>query len=219
MRALRTALADFSREAALHAAGIGPVAGVDEVGRGPLAGPVVAAAVILDPRAVPAGLADSKLLTPAERERLARIVLDSALAVAVAAVPAATIDRIDIRQASLLAMRRAVAGLSAAPAHVLADGNDPPVLACPCEAVVGGDARIASIAAASIVAKVARDAMMRRLALCWPGYGFERHAGYGTTAHREAIARLGPCPEHRFGFSPVKGVWRREVEARTATCG
>ena len=200
---------DFSREQAAMAAGHALVAGLDEVGRGPLAGPVVAAAVILDPHSVPDGLADSKELALARREELFDLVLASALAVGLGSASAPEIDAINIRQATLLAMRRAVAALPLRPNFVLVDGNDPPPLACGCEAVVGGDALIASIAAASIVAKVTRDRMMGRLSLAYPAYGFASHVGYGTPAHRAALQQHGPCPAHRYSFAPVKGVWTR----------
>ncbi|HEV7259976.1 MAG TPA: ribonuclease HII [Bosea sp. (in: a-proteobacteria)] len=200
---------DFLRETQAISKGLWPLAGIDEVGRGPLAGPVVAAAVILDPARVPEGLDDSKKLSAARREELFAIIAETALAVGIASVTALEIDSINIRQATLLAMRRAVAALPIQPAGVLVDGNDPPVLACPCEAVIGGDAQIASIAAASIVAKVTRDAMMARLCQRYPAYGFSAHAGYGTPQHRAALQAHGPCPEHRYSFAPVKGVWRR----------
>ena len=196
---------DFARERGLIGRGLWPVAGVDEVGRGPLAGPVVAAAVILDPDRLPLGVADSKQLTAHERESAFALILEAALAVSVAAVPAGVIDRIDIRQASLLAMRRAVAGLALPPAYALVDGRDPPALPCPVEAIVRGDAAILSIAAASVVAKVARDRTMTRLDAVHPAYGFARHMGYATRAHREAIAAHGPCPLHRMSFRPLAG--------------
>jgi ribonuclease HII len=202
-------VAHFHRETHAIAAGLWPLAGIDEVGRGPLAGPVVAAAVILDPKAVPAGLDDSKKLSATRREELFALIAESALAIGIASVTAAEIDIINIRQSTLLAMRRAVAALPVPPVGVLVDGNDPPVLACSCEAVIGGDAQIASIAAASIVAKVTRDAMMARLCQLYPAYGFSAHAGYGTPQHRAALQAHGPCPEHRYSFAPVKGVWRR----------
>jgi ribonuclease HII len=201
--------ADFRRETLAIARGLWPLAGVDEVGRGPLAGPVVAAAVILDPAAVPMGLDDSKKLSAARRAVLFDAIAEGALAVSIASVTAAEIDVLNIRQATLLAMRRAVAGLALTPAFVLVDGNDPPALPSPCEAIIGGDGLVASIAAASIVAKVARDAMMARLGERHPAYGFSSHVGYGTAAHRAAILAHGPCPEHRYSFAPVKGVWRR----------
>lgn len=201
--------ADFSREQAAMIAGRARVAGVDEVGRGPLAGPVVAAAVVLDPAAIPDGLADSKELTAERREELCALVLASALAVGVGSASATEIDTINIRQATLLSMRRAVGALPLSPDLVLVDGNDPPALACGCEAVIGGDGLIASIAAASIVAKVMRDRMMARLGMLYPAYGFASHVGYGTPAHRAALKAHGPCPAHRYSFAPIKGVWAR----------
>lgn len=190
---------DFRREAALHRRGAVPVAGVDEVGRGPLAGPVVAAAVILDPDRIPPGLDDSKKLTPAQREFLYEAILTTA-DVAVASVSATRIDETDIRKASLEAMRRALSALRQRPAYVLVDGRDLPPWHGPGEAVIKGDALVVSIAAASIVAKVTRDRMMARLGRHFPGYGFERHAGYPTAAHRAAIGSLGHCPFHRMTF-------------------
>ncbi|AOO80946.1 ribonuclease HII [Bosea vaviloviae] len=201
--------ADFSRETQAIATGFWPLAGIDEVGRGPLAGPVVAAAVILDPDHVPAGLCDSKALSAARREELFGAIAASALGIGVASATAAEIDVINIRQATLLAMRRAVAALPVRPVFVLVDGNDPPALPCACETIIQGDALVASIAAASIIAKVTRDAMMARLCRRYPAYGFSAHVGYGTPAHRAALEVHGPCPEHRFSFAPVKGVWQR----------
>ncbi|MGD0635769.1 MAG: ribonuclease HII [Beijerinckiaceae bacterium] len=195
----------FRFERALLAKGLGPVAGVDEAGRGPLAGPVAAAAVILDIKNIPKGLNDSKLLRPEVREALFDEIVHRAHAVSVAMVSAADIDRLDIRQATLVAMRRAVAGLAVSPAYVLVDGNDlPPHLPCPGETIVKGDVKCLSIAAASIIAKVTRDRLMRALCSAYPAYGFSRHAGYGTKAHFEAIATHGPCPFHRLSFSPFK---------------
>ncbi len=177
------------------------VAGVDEVGRGPLAGPVGVAAVILDPDDLPDGLDDSKALGPARRRELNAIILRSAAAVAVAFASPAEIDEFNIRGATLRAMGRALRALAIRPDHALIDGRDaPPGLDCTAEALVKGDARSLSIAAASIVAKVARDALMARLDAHYPGYGFARHAGYPTAAHRAAIARLGPTPLHRRSF-------------------
>lgn len=201
--------ADFSHEARAIAQGCQLVAGVDEVGRGPLAGPVVAAAVILDPQAIPDGLADSKLLSAARRDALFDIILRQGLGVGIGSASAVEIDRLNIRQATLLAMRRAVAALPLSPGLVFVDGNDPPQLPCPCEAIIGGDALISSIAAASIVAKVTRDRMMARLGRHYPAYGFAGHAGYGTAKHRIALKEHGPCPAHRYSFAPVKGVWTR----------
>jgi ribonuclease HII len=190
----------FVTERQLLANGIGAIAGVDEVGRGPLAGPVVAAAVILDPARIPDGLRDSKQLTKARREQLFRAIRESARAFAIAALPAAAVDALNIRRASLEAMRRAVAALAIAPGHALVDGRDLPHLPCPATALIGGDSRSVSIAAASIVAKVMRDAMMVCLDRQFPDYGFASHAGYPTRLHRAAIARLGPSPAHRRSF-------------------
>ena len=179
-------------------------AGVDEAGRGPLAGPVVAAAVILDPTAIPDGLADSKQLSPARRDALAARIRESALAWSLAWADAAEIDTLNILRATMLAMRRAVLGLAVRPDHVQIDGNRCPRLDCTVEAIVGGDARVQAISAASIVAKVTRDRYMERLDTVYPGYGFERHKGYPTRSHREALAHLGPCPAHRRSFRPVE---------------
>lgn len=184
--------------------GVWPIAGVDEVGRGPLAGPVAAAAVVLDPGKLPKGLNDSKALSAAEREAAFEEIMKRAQSVSVAFVTAAEIDVMNIRQASRAAMSRAVAGLSLRPAYVLVDGNDPPLLNCPCRAIIKGDASTLSISAASIVAKVARDAMMRRLAAHYPDYGFETNVGYAAQRHLQALAELGPTPLHRFSFSPLR---------------
>ncbi|MBC8130829.1 MAG: ribonuclease HII [Rhizobiaceae bacterium] len=203
-RDMRRPAPDFGLEAARHRIGDRLVAGVDEVGRGPLAGPVFAAAVILDRGAIPVGLADSKTLSAAERERLNGEILRTAM-VSIASASADEVDRLNIRGATLLAMRRAVAGLAARPCHVLIDGHDiAPGLACKGTAVVGGDGLSLSIAAASIVAKVARDALMRRLCAAFPAYGFGRHMGYGTPQHLDALARHGPCRFHRQSFSPIR---------------
>ena len=193
----------FGREAALLAAGHLPVAGADEVGRGPLAGPVVAAAVILDPARVPQGLDDSKKLPKPRREALYLEICATAH-VAVSLAPPARIDRDNIRQATLWALANAVRALPLRPAFVLVDGNDPPSLPCPVEAIIGGDGLIASIAAASIVAKVTRDRLMAQLGLSFPDYGFERHMGYGTPEHGAALVRHGPCIHHRRSFAPVR---------------
>ena len=202
--------AGLEREAAARTSGRWPLAGVDEAGRGPLAGPVVTAAVILDPDKVPQGLADSKLLSPARREALFADILASAH-VAIGTASPREIDAINIRAATLAAMARAVAALPVRPAFVLVDGRDTIRAACPCEAVIGGDSLVASIAAASIVAKVIRDRMMIRLDAVFPQYGFAGHKGYGAASHLEAIARFGPCPLHRFSFSPVRGSWERSA--------
>ena len=179
------------------------IAGVDEVGRGPLAGPVVAAAVILDPARPIAGLADSKQLSPARRERLALDIRANALAWALGRAEVTEIDRLNIFQAALLAMRRAVETLPMTPDRVLVDGKHCPPLACPCTAIVKGDATVPAISAASILAKVARDAELRELHDRYPRYDFARHKGYPTAVHREALRRYGPCPEHRRSFAPV----------------
>lgn len=195
---------DFSMETAARRRGLWPVAGTDEAGRGPLAGPVVAAAVVLDPDNIPPGLNDSKQLSAARRESLFALILQSAF-VSVASSSSDRIDVIDIRKASLDAMRRAVAGLEVAPKLVLADGRDvPPGLCCEASAVVKGDARSLSIAAASIVAKVMRDRMMARADATFPGYGFAIHAGYATEVHRKAIQAIGPCRLHRMSFRPLR---------------
>jgi ribonuclease HII len=180
------------------------VAGVDEAGRGPLAGPVVAAAVILDPRRPIDGLRDSKLLTARQRRRLARLIRDRALAWAVCRVGPGRIDTDNILQATWHAMRRALSRLTVPPATVLVDGRlRVPQLDCPQRAIVKGDRRCASIAAASILAKVARDVIMIRADRRYPGYGFRLHKGYATAAHLEAIGRLGPSPIHRRSFHGV----------------
>jgi ribonuclease HII len=195
----------FRRERSFAAKGIWPIAGIDEAGRGPLAGPVAAAAVVLDPRNLPKGLNDSKVLSAEVRDLLFDDIMRRAVAVTVAFSSAAEIDRINIRQATLSAMRRALAGLSVAPSYVLVDGNDLPAnLICPGETIIAGDASSLSIAAASIIAKVTRDRMMRRLCLHHPQYGFSQHFGYATKAHRDAIERHGPSPFHRLTFSPFK---------------
>lgn len=181
-------------------------AGVDEAGRGPLAGPVCAAAVILDPARPIAGLDDSKRLSERRRDALEPEIKARALAWAVAWASAAEIDALNILKASLLAMSRAVAALDPPPGRVLVDGNRLPVLACPAEAIVGGDGLIAAIGAASILAKVARDRLMCRLDAEYPGYGFAVHKGYPTRAHRDALVRLGPCSEHRRSFGPVRAL-------------
>ncbi|MEW6258090.1 MAG: ribonuclease HII [Pseudomonadota bacterium] len=193
----------FTRERAAYKAGIAPVAGADEAGRGPLAGPVVAAAVILDPKRVPRGLDDSKKLTREKREVLFAEICATA-EVSVSLAPPARIDRDNIRQASLWALASAVRGLPRRPGLVFVDGNDPPPLPCPLEMVIGGDALIASIAAASIVAKVTRDRLMAGLGAAFPAYGFERHMGYGTAEHSLALRTHGPCPHHRRSFAPVR---------------
>ena len=185
------------------------VAGVDEAGRGPLAGPVVAAAVILDPRRRIRGLADSKVLSAQQRARLAPIIRARALAWAIGWADRDEIDCLNILQATLLAMRRALLALPVCPTHVQVDGNRCPCiadlpLACTLEAIVAGDARVAAISAASILAKVCRDTMMETLDLCYPGFELAAHKGYGTPAHLSALQRRAPSRLHRRSFSPLR---------------
>ena len=179
-----------------------PVAGVDEAGRGSWAGPVIAAAVILDPARIPDGLDDSKKLSPARRRDLMARLMDAAWT-GVGCAGVADIDRLNILEATMLAMARAVDALPVAPAHVLIDGNRVPKLACSATAVVRGDAACLSIAAASIVAKVTRDRIMADLSRSFPDYGWQRNAGYGTREHANALERHGATPHHRRSFSPV----------------
>lgn len=200
---------DFSFETAALTQGFTRIAGVDEVGRGPLCGPVTAAAVVLDPAAIPAGLNDSKKLTAARRDALAAQIMASA-DWAVAHVSVAEIDELNIYHAAHLAMVRAVAGLRAAPDHVLVDGNRVPKALTSATPIVKGDARCLSIAAASIIAKVARDRIMVDLAQQHPGYGWDRNAGYPTKAHLEALINLGVTPHHRRSFKPVHNILYQE---------
>lgn len=179
------------------------VAGVDEAGRGPLAGPVVAAAVILERRQVPQGIADSKVLTAGRREVLYEAIMATSR-VGIAMADVARIDRENILNATLWAMAEAVARLAEPPSLCLIDGNRAPALAVPARTVIGGDALCMSIAAASIIAKVTRDRLMARLDEKFPGYGFARHKGYGTREHLQALRRLGPCRHHRTSFAPVR---------------
>lgn len=196
--------ADFSREAIHIAKGFMRVAGVDEAGRGPLAGPVSAAAVILDPDNIPEGLADSKTLSEARRADIYERICATAT-ISVAFSSAETIDRINIRQASLDAMARAVKGLAVGADFALIDGRDvPDGLGIGAEAVIGGDGKSLSIAAASIIAKVMRDRLMERCEALYSGYGFSGHKGYGTQIHRDAITQLGPCAIHRMSFAPLR---------------
>ena len=197
---------DFSLEMAIS----GPVAGVDEAGRGPWAGPVVAAAAILSPDIVPDGIDDSKRLTRTRRADLFRQIRESAL-IGIGAADVNEIDTLNILQATMLAMQRAVAALPILPALVLVDGNRIPDLLCPAQAVVKGDSRSLSIAAASIIAKETRDRQMRQLARQYPSYGWERNAGYGTREHANALKRFGPTPYHRRSFKPVKELWSTSV--------
>ncbi|MBV5308840.1 ribonuclease HII [Chromatium okenii] len=182
------------------------IAGVDEAGRGPLAGPVSAAAVILDPRRPIAGIDDSKKLSPTRRTALEQVIQERALAWAVAWASVEEIDRINILQASLLAMQRAVAALTVPPQRVLVDGNRCPDFGCEAQVVVGGDGSIAAIGAASILAKVARDRLMIALDAEYPGYGFAQHKGYPTRTHLAALQTLGVCPHHRRSFAPVRAL-------------
>jgi ribonuclease HII len=212
----------FRRERALIKRGVWPVAGCDEAGRGPLAGPVVAAAVVLDPKRIPKGIDDSKRLTPDQREELfEKICATSSFAVAFAS--RARIDRDNILRASLWALSRAVHALPEMPKHVFVDGRDLIDTTCDCEAVIGGDGIVMSIAAASIIAKVTRDRLMCALAQDCPGYGFESHKGYSVPEHLQALDRLGPSVHHRSFFAPVVAArekhqpWtiRREVDLFT----
>ena len=201
---ISTTAPDFTHEAALIARGFSHIAGVDEAGRGPLAGPVVVAACILDPATIPQGLNDSKKLTAAKREALYEAILATGYG-AIVTISAQTIDAINIRAATLRGMAEAVRALAIQPSFALIDGRDVPSdLPCPAEALIKGDARSVSIAAASILAKVTRDRLMVRAASFWPGYGFDQQMGYGTVQHLEAIENLGPCPIHRMSFAPLK---------------
>jgi len=196
---------DFAIEEGLE----GPVAGVDEAGRGPLAGPVVAAAVILDRRRMGrkllARIDNSKVLAKPVREEICAALMAEAC-VGIGAASAAEIDRVNVHHATLLAMRRALLSLQTCPKSALVDGKFPPLFPCAMRTVVGGDGLSVSIAAASIVAKVTRDRLMTRLAARYPGFGFERNAGYGTPEHLEALAALGPTPHHRRSFGPVLNI-------------
>ncbi len=202
----------FRRERRALNKGIWPVAGCDEAGRGPLAGPVVAAAVILDPNRIPRGLNDSKKLDREEREKLYLKICATA-EVAVAFGSTARIDRDNILRASLWALARAVRALPVRPKLVFVDGRDRIDAGCDCEAVISGDALVLSIAAASIVAKVTRDRLMMRLGLAHPGYGFERHMGYSVPEHQAALTRLGPTIHHRRSFAPVAACYSNVVVA------
>jgi ribonuclease HII len=205
---------DYVNETALQDEGISFVCGVDEAGRGPLAGPVTAAAVILDRQSIPRGLDDSKKLSESKRFTLFGDIVQNAI-VSIAHVGARVIDDINIREASLLAMKHAVEGLPQPAGHALIDGNAlPKDLPCPATALVKGDARCLSIAAASIVAKVMRDRLMARADILYPGYGFCTHKGYPTAAHRQAVDQLGPCSLHRLSFAPVAVAVARAKKTR-----
>ncbi len=195
---------DYAFERSLGAPGR-LICGIDEVGRGPLAGPVLAVAVILDEQRIPAGLDDSKALTARRRDALhGELTGCCDWAVGIASVE--EIDAINILQATMLAMSRAVDGLRSTPALALVDGNRAPALRCPAQTIIKGDGRVLSIAAASIIAKVIRDRMMTELALTHPGYGWERNAGYGTAEHLDALKRLGASTHHRKSFAPIRNI-------------
>jgi ribonuclease HII len=201
---------DFSLEQLALTNGATRVAGVDEVGRGPLAGPVTAAAVVLDPQNIPEGLNDSKALSAKKREALYDVIFEAA-DVSIAHASVEEIDELNILRASHLAMERAVAGLSVAPDHLLIDGNMiPRGLTGSCEAVVKGDAKSLSISAASIVAKICRDRIMWDLAQQFPGYGWETNAGYPSKKHKDALVELGVTPHHRRSFKPVHNILYQE---------
>lgn len=188
------------------------IAGVDEAGRGPLAGPLVVAAVILDPERPIEGIDDSKALSERRRETLFDLIQTRALAFRIEIIDVARIDALNIFQATMAGMREAVAGLVPTPILARIDGNKiPPGLCCPAEAWIGGDARDQTIGAASILAKVARDRLMLQLHQHWPDYGFDRHKGYPTAAHLAALQTLGPCPEHRRSFAPVRKALERDL--------
>ena len=201
-RAARS-LPDAPQQVRLDWDPLGLVAGVDEAGRGPLAGPVVAAAVILDDSRRIAGVADSKALTALQRDRLYDAIREKALCCSVGSASVEEIDRLNILQATLLAMQRAVEGLRLRPAKVLVDGNRLPRLDVLSEAIVGGDAKVEAISAASIIAKVTRDRLLLELDAQFPQYGFAAHKGYGTQEHLEALRLHGPCLHHRRSFAPV----------------
>lgn len=191
----------------------GPVAGVDEAGRGPLAGPVAVAAVVLDPERPIEGLNDSKQLSEARRDALYPQIIERAAAFHIVLVSAADIDRLNILQATFEGMRQAVAGVAQLARSARIDGNKvPPGLCMPGQFLIGGDGKDAAIAAASILAKVTRDRYMLETDAQYPGYGFERHKGYGTPVHLEALRRLGPCPEHRHSFAPVRLAAANRIE-------
>ena len=206
----------LKREAVLWCEGRSIVAGIDEVGRGPLAGPVVAAAVVFPMGAKPIrGLDDSKVLTALQRVKFATKIRERAFAVSVGAASVHEIDRLNIRRASILAMERALRRLGFVPAHVLVDGLPCPELGCEHEAIIDGDARCHSIAAASVIAKVLRDLLMDRLAARHPGYCWDTNKGYATPDHLDAIQRLGPTRHHRYSFEPVAQIELLAVTAAT----
>jgi ribonuclease HII len=193
---------DFNLEQSLLAQGIGPIAGVDEVGRGPLAGPVLAAAVILDPQRLPLAANDSKKMTAAKREQLFSEIMTSAQ-VGIGQASVQEIDDINILQATFLAMRRAIEALPQKPAMLLIDGNRAPDFGIPARTIISGDAKVLSIAAASIIAKVTRDRLMTQLAQAHPQYDWPHNAGYGTAKHLQALQQHGVTPHHRRTFRPI----------------
>ena len=193
---------DFSLELSLHAQNISAIAGVDEVGRGPLAGPVFAAAVILDPNHLPLSANDSKKLTPLQREKLFDEIMATAQ-VGIGQASVAEIDEVNILQATYLAMRRAINALSHKPAMLLVDGNRAPDFGIPARTIIGGDAKVLSIAAASIIAKVTRDRLMCELAQAHPQYDWASNAGYGSPKHLQALQQFGITPHHRRSFRPI----------------
>ncbi|MCZ2328460.1 ribonuclease HII [Bartonella sp. F02] len=204
---------DFTCELDLHKQGFSNIAGVDEVGRGPLAGPVVTAAVILDKDHIPEGINDSKKVSVRLRNKLYYEILQSALAISIVSLCARTVDRLNIRQATLEAMQRCIAGLAVPVHYALIDGRDiPSNLPCPVTALIKGDQRSISIAAASIIAKVTRDRMMKSAGQVYKGYGLERHVGYATVEHRAAIDQYGPIIGlHRYSFSPIKQRYKDDI--------
>lgn len=189
------------------------IAGVDEAGRGPLAGPVVVSAVVLDPRKRILGLRDSKQISAAKREKLAAKIREKALAWSIIYVSATTVDKLNILQATMTGMSQAVGQLGMKPDEVMVDGNRLPELNLPAQALVAGDARVKAISAASILAKTARDAYMEKLDPHYPEYGFARHKGYPTPDHLKVLRRIGPTPEHRRSFAPVQQVSQGELWA------
>ena len=201
---------DFSFEHAAMARGLAPACGIDEAGCGPWAGPVVAAAVILDRASIPQGINDSKLLSAQARDRLFDEIHEHAV-IGIGIADVERIDRDNILAARLWAMVQAVRRLAVLPHVALVDGNRAPALACEVKTIVGGDGRSLSIAAASIIAKVTRDRIMVALGEQYPDYGFARHKGYGTATHREALARFGPLPHHRKSFAPIRAILARAV--------
>ncbi len=208
----------WKRELHLHAQGLARIAGVDEAGRGPLAGPVVAAAVVLPALVRLPGLADSKTLTEKQRERLYVMIREKALAVGAGVVEVRTIDEINIHRAAQQAMRLALAELQPPPDLILVDGWKLPGVDFPQEGIIDGDATCACIAAASIIAKVTRDRLMVELDAWYPGYGFAQHKGYGTPEHLAKLCALGPCPAHRRSFAPVRAVEQPGLPFITRCC-